>query len=88
MDITLQPVGGVRYTVPQKITSAQDTTVYFRVADVFRDKRVVVKCGDRIISNKKKIKLAPGEMETVNLKTNELMACPEADSITVKLEDA
>ena len=86
VDITLQPVGGVRYTVPQKITSAQDTTVYFRVADVFRDKRVVVKCGDRVISNKKKIKLAPGEMETVKL-TAQVLAELAAGTITIGLED-
>ncbi len=86
VDITLQPVGGVRYTVPQKITSAQDTTVYFRVADVFRDKRVVVKCGDRIISNKKKIKLAPGEMETVKL-TAQVLAELAEGTITIGLED-
>ena len=86
VDITLQPVGGVRYTVPQKITSAQDTTVYFRVADVFRDKRVVVKCGDRVISNKKKIKLAPGEMETVKL-TAQVLAELAEGTITIGLED-
>ncbi len=86
VDITLQPVGGVRYTVPQKITSAQDTTVYFRVADVFRDKRVVVKCGDRVISNKKKIKLAPGEMETVKL-TAQVLAELAEGTITIGLEE-
>ena len=86
VDITLQPVGGVRYTVPQKITSAQDTTVYFRVADVFRDKRVVVKCGDRVISNKKKIKLAPGEMETVKL-TAQVLAELAEGTIIIGLED-
>ncbi|MBQ5792470.1 MAG: FAD-dependent oxidoreductase [Clostridia bacterium] len=86
VDITVQPVGGVRYTVPQKITSAQDTTVYFRVADVFRDKRVVVKCGDRVISNKKKIKLAPGEMETVKL-TAQVLAELAEGTITIGLEE-
>ena len=86
VDITVQPIGGVRYTVPQKITSAQDTTVYFRVADVFRDKRVVVKCGDRVISNKKKIKLAPGEMETVKL-TAQVLAELAEGTITIGLED-
>ncbi|MBQ2255481.1 MAG: FAD-dependent oxidoreductase [Clostridia bacterium] len=85
VDITVQPIGGVRYTVPQKITSAQDTTVYFRVADVFRDKRVVVKCGDRVISNKKKIKLAPGEMETVKLSAQVLAEIGQG-TITIGLE--
>ena len=86
VDITLQPIAGVRYTVPQKITCAQDTVVYFRVADVYRDKRVVVKCGDRVISNKKKIKLAPGEMETVKL-TADVLAEIGQGTISIGLED-
>ena len=86
VDITLQPISGVRYTVPQKITCAQDTVVYFRVADVYRDKRVVVKCGDRVISNKKKIKLAPGEMETVKL-TADVLAEIGQGTISIGLED-
>ncbi len=59
--------GRIRYTVPQRINSGLDVVVYFRVADVYRDARIVVKDGDRIIINKKKQKLAPGEMETVKL---------------------
>ena len=59
--------GKVRYTVPQKITEVTPTRVYFRVADVYRDKKVVVKCGDKVLYEKKKQKLAPGEMETVEL---------------------
>ncbi len=86
VDITVQPIDGVRYTVPQKITSAQDTVVYFRVSDVFRDRRVVVKCGDRVISNKKKIKLAPGEMETVKL-TADLLSDLGQGTLTIGLED-
>ena len=86
VNIDVRPVSGVRYTVPQRITSAQDTVVYFRVSDVFRDKRVVVKSGDRVISNKKKIKLAPGEMETVKL-TADLLAEIGQGTITIGLED-
>ena len=59
--------GKVRYTVPQVLTEAISTRIYFRVADVYRDKRVVVTAGDKVIYDKKKQKLAPGEMETVEL---------------------
>ena len=31
--------GKIRYTVPQRLTELADTRVYFRVADVYRDKR-------------------------------------------------
>ena len=65
--ISIVTDGKIRYTVPQRITAEKDTTVYFRVADVYRDKRIVVKIGDKILIDKKKIKLAPGEMESVVL---------------------
>ena len=84
---------GVRYTVPASIRPEalepdSTTTIRFRVGGVYTNKRIVVLAGDKVIFKRKRNVLAPGEMETVNLKTNELLACPEADSITVKLEDA
>lgn len=65
--ITLKTDGKVRYTVPQRITAEKKVTVYFRVADVYRDVRVTVRDGEKLIVNKKKQKVAPGEMETVTL---------------------
>jgi NADPH-dependent 2,4-dienoyl-CoA reductase/sulfur reductase-like enzyme len=65
--ITLSTDGKVRYTVPQRITSNKKVTVYFRVADVYRDVRIVVRDGENVLINKKKQKVAPGEMETVTL---------------------
>ena len=49
------------------LTEVKDTEIYFRVSDVFRDKKIVVREGDRVILEKKKQKLAPGEMETVEI---------------------
>ena len=65
--IELHTDGKVRYTVPQRITAEEPVTVYFRVADVYRDVRIVVKDGENVLINKKKQKVAPGEMETVTL---------------------
>lgn len=59
--------GKVRYTVPQRLTEKKDTTVYFRVSDIYRDQKIVVRDGRNVIISKKKQKLAPGEMETVLL---------------------
>ena len=68
IDITLVADGKIRYTVPQRITSkGKDVTVYFRVSDVYRGARIVVKDGDKVLISKKKQKVAPGEMETVTL---------------------
>ena len=86
LDITLKADGRVRYTVPQRITEAKDTTVYFRVADVYRDKKLIVRFGDTVISSKKKQKLAPGEMETV-LISGEVLSSIGCGVIEIGLED-
>lgn len=78
--------GKVRYTVPQIIRDCADTTVYFRVADVYRDKKIVVRDGERVIISKKKQKLAPGEMETVKL-TADMIAAVESGSLAFSIED-
>ena len=84
--INLHTDGKVRYTVPQKITELTDTTVYFRVSDIYRDKKITVKDGDRVLLEKKKQKLAPGEMETVKLSA-ELLSSVKSGNITISLED-
>lgn len=66
-DINVKCDGRVRYTVPQRITNMEDVTVYFRVADVYRNVRINVYADNRLIKSVNKIKVAPGEMETVNL---------------------
>ena len=71
-DISIITDGKIRYTVPQRINTKKDVTVYFRVSDVYRNARVVVRDGEKILINKKKQKVAPGEMETVTLKAAQL----------------
>ena len=85
--ISVTADGKIRYTVPQRITAEVDTTVYFRVADVYRDKRIVVRDGDRVLIDKKKIKLAPGEMESVLL-TADMIASIQSGEISFSLLDA
>ncbi len=84
--INISTDGRVRYTVPQRLTEVKDTEIYFRVSDVFRDKKIVVRDGDRVILEKKKQKLAPGEMETVKL-TADMIVGLESGSIRVSLEE-
>ena len=86
-EITLKTDGKVRYTVPQRITSLVDTTVYFRVSDVFRDKLLTVRDGEgKLIIKKRKQKLAPGEMETVKL-TADMLKALENGEITIAIEE-
>ena len=67
ISVSINTDGRVRYTVPQKLTEVADTAVYFRVADVYRDAKIVVRDGENVIISKKKQKLAPAEMEKVEL---------------------
>jgi len=68
VDVSLKADGKIRYTVPQRITQKKDVTVYFRVADVYRNVTVKVKDGDTVVFSRKKPKVAPGEMESITLK--------------------
>ena len=68
--IPLSTDGRVRYTVPQVITEEKDATVYFRVADVYRNVTLRVLDGDRVVAQKKKSRMAPGEMESITLKAS------------------
>ena len=86
MDLNLVTDGKIRYTVPQRITYCEKTKVYFRVANVYRDVRIVVRDGERVILEKKKQKVAPGEMETVLLTEKMLSECKSDATLTFSLE--
>ena len=86
-NIRLVTDGKVRYTVPQCITAAEPVTVYFRVADVYRDVRIVVRDGERALIDKKKQKVAPGEMETVAL-TADMIASVSGNTLSFSIEAA
>ena len=91
--ITLKTDGKVRYTVPQAVTVTENTadvTVYFRPSDIYRDVTVTVREGGvdgNIISKKKRIKVAPGEMETITVKASDLTATT-ADTLLVSIEES
>ena len=71
-EIGIEAGDGIRYTVPQHLTAEQDVTVYFRVSDVFRGVKFhVYKDGEEILV-KRKPKAAPGEMESILLKKEQI----------------
>lgn len=79
---------GVRYIVPQRINikSKENIKLYFRVGAVYTNARVIVTLDGKEIYNKKKTKLAPGEMENVNI-TAEMMKVMNRDSeLSVKVK--
>lgn len=82
-DIPLTTDGKIRYTVPQRITQKKDVTVFFRVADVYRNVTIRVSDGDRVIYSKKKLKVAPGEMESITLRPDQFA---DAKALSFALE--
>jgi len=89
-ELPLVAAGGVRYTVPARLSAERmddKLTVRFRVDNVYRDRYVSVYVGNERLMHRKKRVMAPGEMEEVVLKREDLLARPDADRIVVTLEE-
>lgn len=79
---------GISYTVPQKFDFDcidESLTIFMRVSNVCKNKVVLIKSGDRVLTKLKKIHLAPSEMEKIVLK-KELLDNLESD-VVISLED-
>lgn len=77
--------GHIRYTVPQAVTGDGDVEIFFRVADIYRNVTIRVSDGERILYSKKKAKAAPGEMEKLLLRSEQIAGC-KALSVTLEEE--
>ena len=91
-EINITATSGVRYTVPSHISPERmDETIVvrFRVADVYRNATIVVRSdsGEELLRRKRMI-VAPGEMEEVTLKRDDLLNRADLREITVALEVA
>lgn len=81
---------GVRYTVSETLDIQRmrsNQTLRFRVGSVYTGAYVSVYLDDKRIQHKKRQVLAPGEMETVILKQEELQKYPKLQKITVRIEE-
>lgn len=59
---------GVRYALPQKLNTGEGKVkIFFRVGGVFKNKKLVVESGDEVLSSRKFMVLAPGEMGDVTI---------------------
>jgi len=71
VQISIKVDGKIRYTVPQIITEKKDFSVYFRVADVFHNVTInVYDEKENKVFFRKKLKVAPGEMENILLRSS------------------
>lgn len=80
---------GVRYLVPQKVNikNKNDIKLYFRVGQIYKNAKVILECDGEIISSKKKVKLAPGEMENVIIPAETLAKLNADSKIIVRVEE-
>lgn len=89
--IFLNPVEGVRYTVPSVIHPDRmddKLTVRFRVGGVYKNCYISVYFDDERVIHRKRPVVAPGEMEEIKLEKGKLLAYPDLKTITVKIEEA
>lgn len=87
--INTKPENGVRYIVPQKVNikSKEDIKLYFRVGAIYMNKKLTVEVDGKVLSSKKKVKLAPGEMENVVIPADVLASLDENSTIKVRVEE-
>ena len=88
--IKINPEDGVRYTVPCTInTDVMDdiVTVRFRVGNIYKNHYISVYFDDERVQHKKRQILAPGEMEQVKIKKEDLLKNKDIKNITIKLEE-
>lgn len=89
-EISICATEGVRYTVPCTIRPErmdEKLTVRFRVGRVYKNCYVSVYFDGERALHKKRPVLAPGEMESVVLTRQQLLARPQLKTITVKIEE-
>ncbi len=87
--LTTEGRDGVRYVMPQKLNAqgnlTAETTLFFRVDNIYRDKYVTLSVdGVEIFRNKKRF-LEPGQMETVRLTDAAIDAIRGGKTVTVAL---
>ncbi|MBP3884964.1 MAG: FAD-dependent oxidoreductase [Olsenella sp.] len=90
LELPVEPSGGVRYTVPSTIAPArmdERLTLRFRVGAVFENRYISVYVGGERVVHRKRPVVAPGEMQEVTLRRDQLAGARPGDTIRVLLEE-
>ena len=90
-EIRMNPIEGVRYTVPGTINvdrMDENLTVRFRVGGVYKNCYISAYFDDERVIHRKRPVVAPGEMEEIKLTKEQLLKYPDLQTITVKIEEA
>lgn len=79
----VKATNGIRYALPQRISGGEGKiTLFFRVDAVYKNRKLVVLSGDKVIKSRKFAVLAPGEMGSV-----EIDRALVDGELTVRLDD-
>lgn len=86
--VKTSPGEGIGYIVPQNIDTKynDDINLFMRVKNVCKNKKIVVKDGDKIILEKKRKHMIPSEMESINI--NKELLKQITGNISVSVEEA
>ncbi len=89
--ISLEGTDGVRYTVPSTINPERmeaSQIVRFRVGNVYKNCYIGVYFNNERVLHRKRMVMAPGEMEEIKLEKEKLLLHPDVDRITIRIEEA
>lgn len=81
--IPVKPGNGVRYTLPQKVSTERDFTLSLRVTAPWRDRCVVVRDGTKEVIRKRQMRLHPAEMIRIDLTKEKMAGCSSLE-VTVE----
>ncbi len=90
-EISLKGTDGVRYTVPSTINPERmeaTQIVRFRVGNVYKNCYIGVYFNNERVLHRKRMVMAPGEMEEIKLEKEKLLLHPDVDRITIRIEEA
>lgn len=82
------PGDGVRYVVPQTVRRDihSKAKFFFRVRDIYRNATVSVIASDRVLYEKKKSVVTPGEMECIDFSDDIMSVAQNCDNIEIKVK--
>jgi NADPH-dependent 2,4-dienoyl-CoA reductase/sulfur reductase-like enzyme len=89
--VSVVPVGLVRYTVPNKINltdqiDKENLVIKFRIGTPLENGRIIIKYGDTILKDMKKLHMIPSEMEEIKIPLKFLENYNSGKTVTVEVK--
>lgn len=90
-EIKVEPIGLVRYTVPNKINltneiDKENVVIKFRIGTPLENGRIIIKYGDLILKDMKKLHMIPSEMEEIKIPLKFLEKYQKDIKVTVEVK--